>query len=128
MRDQGLIYAGLAVFLGLITFPVSYNLAAGKTSKPPELQKPAEARQCVASVDYMRRSHMDLLIDWRDLVVRDGVRKYKGYEISLTNTCMRQCHTSKQEFCDRCHAYVGVQGPYCMDCHVDPRQIAEARR
>ncbi len=126
MRDRVLIYAGLVLFLGLITLPFSYGLIAGKTSKAPELTLPAKEKQCVASVDYMKSSHMKLLLNWREAVVRNGVRTYTAfdgrvYTMSLSGTCLTQCHTNKAEFCDRCHNYVGVQGPYCMDCHVDPK-------
>ncbi len=131
MRDQPIIIAGLAVFLGVITFPITYNVAAGKTSRPPNVQMPAEGKQCVAPVEYMRTSHMKLLIAWREAVVREGVRTYKAYdgktyEMSLTGTCLQKCHTSKEEFCDRCHNYVAVKGPYCMDCHVDPKLAGRA--
>jgi hypothetical protein len=56
--------------------------------------------------------------------VREHNRKFvafdgKTYTISLTQTCMK-CHTSKAEFCDRCHEYAGVT-PYCWDCHIDPK-------
>ncbi len=131
MRDQPIIYAGLAVFLGVITFPITYGISAGKTSRPPELKLPVNAKQCVASVEYMRASHMTLLLDWRESVVRNGVRTYRAadgrtFDMSLTRTCLQQCHTNKAEFCDRCHNYVAVKGPYCMDCHVDPRLAAQA--
>lgn len=125
MRDKGLILTGLVVFLGVITFPVWYNIAGGRTSAPPDLKLPAEAKECVAPVSYMKTSHMALLMTWRDEVVRNNVRTFradngKTYTISLTGTCLEQCHTSKAEFCDRCHNYNGVQTPYCWDCHVDP--------
>ena len=71
----------------------------------------------------MRQKHMELLITWRDEVVRRNVRTFKAfdgrvYDMSLTNTCMK-CHDNKKEFCDRCHDYAGVT-PYCWDCHIDP--------
>jgi len=128
MRDQGLIFVGLLVFLGLITFPVSYNLIAGKTSKPLELQLPAVEKQCVAPIDYMKTSHMKLLFQWRDDRVRRDIRTYaaydgKSYAISFTGTCLTKCHTSKADFCDRCHNYMGIQTPNCTDCHIDPKLI-----
>jgi len=128
MRDQGLIYGGLAIFLGFITFPVSYNLVAGKTSKGPELKLPVAEKQCVAPVDYMKGSHMKLLMDWRENLVRKNIRTYtafdgRSYTISLNGTCLGKCHSSKADFCDRCHSYVGIQTPYCMDCHIDPKLI-----
>jgi len=132
MRDRVWIYSGLAVFLALITFPMWYNTARGKTSKPPDLKLPASAKQCVMPVSYMKSSHMELLAEWRETVVRRGVRTYhapdgKSYEISLTNTCLKACHGDKTEFCDRCHLYAGVQGPYCWDCHNNTRAMRAAR-
>jgi hypothetical protein len=125
MRDRAVIYGGLAAFLALITFPFSYDLAGGRTSRAPDLKLPAEETQCVAPLDYMKSSHMELLLEWRDSVVRRDQRKFtafdnREYTMSLSGTCLKSCHTSKAEFCDRCHSYAGVQGPYCMDCHVDP--------
>jgi hypothetical protein len=128
MRDRLLIYAGLVVFLGLITSPISYNLMARRTAKGPDIRLPAQEKRCVAPVEYMKTSHMKLLLEWRDDVVRRNVRTYaasdgKAYAMSLTGTCLEKCHTDKAEFCDRCHSYAGVQGPYCFDCHVDPKEV-----
>ena len=124
MRDRGKILGGLLVFLGMITFPVWYNLAAGTTSKAPDLKMPVQEKNCVAPVEYMRTSHMDLLMAWRDQVVRQNVRTFKAfdgktYTMGLTQTCMK-CHTSRADFCDRCHDYAGVK-PYCCDFHIDPK-------
>jgi hypothetical protein len=126
MRDRAIITGGLALFLVLITFPVWYNFAAGTTSRAPDLKRPVEGKSCVAPVAYMRTSHMELLTDWRDQVVRQHVRTFKAsdgttYAMSLTQTCMK-CHTSKADFCDRCHQYAGV-APYCWDCHIDPKLV-----
>jgi len=92
------------------------------------LTLPEKETQCVAPLDYKKSSHMQLLSSWRDDRVRNDVRTYtafngKSYSVALTGTCLNQCHTKKSEFCDRCHTYVGVQGPYCMDCHIDPGTI-----
>jgi hypothetical protein len=125
MRDRGLIYIGLLIFLAVVTLPFSYNLAAGKTSGPPELKLPENEKQCVAPVEYMKSSHMQLLQDWRDNKVRKNIRAHttpdgRSFNIALTGTCLTQCHTSKADFCDRCHKYMGVEGPSCMECHIDP--------
>ncbi|MEJ2109715.1 MAG: sulfate reduction electron transfer complex DsrMKJOP subunit DsrJ [Acidobacteriota bacterium] len=127
MRDRSLIYLGLLVFLASVSIPFTYNLIAGSGAMP-ELQLPANETQCVESKDYMRNSHMQLLIDWRETQVRENKREYTSsdgrvFEIGLTDTCLMQCHTSKENFCDRCHTYTGVQGPYCWDCHIDPENI-----
>ncbi len=125
MYDKGKILTGLVIFLILILFPVWYNAANGKATAPdPKL--PPGGGNCVMATDYMKAYHMDLLNTWRDEVVREGSRVHvapdgKKYEKSLTNTCM-QCHTSKAEFCDQCHNYVGVK-PYCWDCHINPEDF-----
>jgi len=126
MHDRPQIYAGLLVFLGLISFPIWYNLHAGTSSKGPEPKLPVNVKQCVAPTSYMRTSHMDLLIGWRDQAVRNQNRSYvafdgKTYNVSLTGTCLMQCHSAKADFCDRCHNYAGFAA-YCWDCHVDPKQ------
>ncbi len=128
MNDKGIIYAGLLVFVGLITLPFSYNLITGKTSKGPDIKLPAQEKRCVAPLEYMKSSHMKLLVQWRDDLVRRNQRSFvafdgRTYAVSLTGTCLTGCHASKADFCDRCHNYAGVQGPYCMDCHVDPGQV-----
>ena len=128
MRDRSLIYLGLLLFLGVITFPFTYNLAAGRTFHPPDLKLPEHEKQCVAPVEYMKSSHMQLLLQWRDNSVRKNIRTFtafdgRSYTVGLTGTCLAQCHTSKADFCDRCHNAVGVQGPYCMECHIDPKLV-----
>ncbi|MFO7606863.1 MAG: sulfate reduction electron transfer complex DsrMKJOP subunit DsrJ [Desulfurivibrionaceae bacterium] len=125
MYDTGKIIPGLLVFVGLVTFPVWYAFGTD-AGQPPNPEKPTKARQCVAATDYMRTSHMVLLDDWRDNVVREGGdRRAKTadgteYVRSLQNGCMN-CHTSKQKFCDECHTYVAVK-PYCWDCHIQPKE------
>jgi hypothetical protein len=126
MPNKGLIIAALVVFLGLITFPIWYNLASGPAAQMPELVMPVGESECVRDTEYMRTSHMDLLLEWRDEVVRNNVREVrtdsgKTFTMSLTGTCLKQCHSSKAEFCDRCHDYSGVSTPYCWECHIDPQ-------
>src|SRR5271157_2624381 len=128
MRDRGVIYSGLLIFLGLITFPVWHDLAAGTTSRGPEPILPAQEKQCVAPLSFMRTSHMHLLMDWRDSVVRHGLHSYKAfngktYSMSLTATCLSAgCHANKADFCDRCHNYAAASVS-CWDCHVDPKLV-----
>ena len=123
MYNKGIIIAGLVVFLVLVTFPFWYNL--GKAAPAPERMLAPEAKaakECILTAELMRTEHMQLLNDWRNMVVRDGTRQYVGsngkkFEMSLSNTCL-QCHSNKTEFCDRCHNYAAVT-PYCWDCHID---------
>ncbi len=71
---------------------------------------------------------MNMLLDWREEVVRDNLRTYTAsdgneYVKSLTDTCL-SCHSPKDEFCDQCHNYVAAQ-PYCWNCHVIPEDLEE---
>lgn len=132
MYDAGKIIPGLLIFLVLITFPVWYNAAMGKaqTRPDPVIQTADEPGRdtCVLEGDKMVTAHMDLLDEWRDSVVRDGVRMtetFNGHkiEMSLSRTCM-DCHSNKQQFCDECHTYMDVE-PYCWECHVVPDEAPE---
>jgi hypothetical protein len=125
MNDMPKIIIGLVIFLMLIGFPIWYNVANDKAGYVPDMELPDTADQCVRDTEWMRTNHMDLLNDWRDLVVRDQQRfeanqVSQQMEMSLSNTCM-DCHDNKSTFCDRCHNYMGVQ-PYCWDCHLEPEE------
>jgi hypothetical protein len=132
MHDRGVIYCGLAIFLGLATFPAWHNLSARVTPKGPDIRLPAREKQCVAPLEFMRTSHMNLLDDWREGVVRDGASDFtaadgKHYKMSLTPTCLEQCHGSKADFCDRCHTYAAVSPP-CWNCHLDSKPALRSAR
>lgn len=128
------ILAGLIIFLGIFALPFVFN-ATSPAYQAPEVKLPDQATvtaagydkvQCVESKEFMRTSHMQLLNEWRDWALRDGKRTYVGkdgvqYKISLQNTCMK-CHTSKKEFCDKCHNVAEVT-PYCWDCHYTPEEL-----
>ena len=125
MGDRPLIYAGLFLFVALITLPVWQGIAAQSSTVGPELKAPATKKQCVAPRAYMREAHMELLMAWRDGKVRKHERHYTAadgtvYNVSLTGTCLTQCHGSKEKFCDRCHEYAGVSAPNCWGCHTSP--------
>jgi hypothetical protein len=127
-RDRGKIYFGLGCFVILMLFPIWYNVAGGRATYRPEVQKPTGGeKDCVAPVEYMKANHMNLLNTWRDYYVREGARGRmwtapggREFRMSLTETCLKGCHTNKAEFCDKCHNYVGVN-PYCFDCHLIPK-------
>jgi len=126
MRDRAAILSVLAVVLAALTWP-AWRAMASPPPAPPDLVRPANATRCVAPTAYMRASHMVLLRDWRETVVRTGVRTFttsdgKTVPISLTGTCLRACHTDKSKFCDRCHDYAGVK-PTCWDCHVSEQPV-----
>ncbi len=130
MSDAPKIIAGVGAFVVLVTGPIWYGLARGGGA-PPDLQRPATARQCVEPTAFMRARHMELLDAWRDTVVREGARVYRAsdgrrWTMSLTGTCLR-CHDQPDRFCDRCHAYAGVE-TYCWDCHLKRGAGAVATR
>jgi len=121
MYNAGKIIIGLIIFLGLVTAPFWYN--RGKASPPLKLEVGTQEKQCVEPTPFMKSSHMQLLNEWRDEVVRNGKRVYtsstgKTYEMSLQNTCTK-CHAKKTQFCDRCHTYMD-SAPKCWDCHIAP--------
>jgi cytochrome c len=130
MYNGGKIIVGIVIFLGLITFPIYYN--AVKAGAPPKLEMPDKSKgtECVMPTKFMKSSHMELLDSWRNDVVRNGLRVFtsptgKKYNMSLQVTCMN-CHTSKANFCDRCHNYLNV-APKCWECHIEPVEKSPGR-
>jgi len=124
MYDKGKVLTGLAVFVIIVGFPFWYNAVSG-ASNTPNPQLPKNVKHCVKPLDYMRTSHMKLLLDWRDEVLREGKREKivvdgVEYEKSLMNGCLN-CHKSEKMFCNQCHQYAAVD-PYCWDCHIKPKE------
>jgi len=121
MYNAGKIILGIVIFVILATFPFWYN--QGRAVTLPKLELPKDEKQCVEATDFMKSSHMKMLDEWRNSVVREGNRVYvnstgKQYVMSLQVTCMK-CHISREKFCDRCHNYLNVS-PTCWDCHIAP--------
>jgi hypothetical protein len=127
MYNKLTIIPGIAIFLLIVTLPLWLNaFMTGSTVPKVELPTNGE-KQCVASAAEMRASHMQLLNEWRDDVLRNGNRTTvtvagKEYRKGLQMACM-ECHTNKEKFCDSCHVYVSVT-PYCWDCHLTPTEAA----
>ena len=127
MYNKGTIIPGLAIFVLIVTSPLWLNaFMTGSTVPKVELPTGGE-KHCVASATEMRASHMQLLNEWRDDVLRDGNRVSitvdgKEYRKGLQMACM-ECHTDKEKFCDSCHVYASVT-PYCWDCHLTPKLAA----
>lgn len=127
MGDKGKIFFGLFVFVILVTFPFWSRLAAAGDSDAarPELEYPpsSKATACIEETTFMTTNHMNLLNDWRNQAVREGVTEYlsttgESWTISLTGTCF-DCHDNRDNFCTRCHDYADVQ-PTCWECHTTP--------
>lgn len=126
MYNKGSVIIGLAIFVCLVTFPLWFNsLTAGHSDYPEVVMSADAGTECVLPAVEMRDKHMQVLNQWRDEVLRDGERVSitvggKEYRKGLQMACM-QCHTNKEEFCDRCHEYASVK-PYCWDCHLSPTE------
>jgi len=129
--NKNIIITGLAIFVLAVLSPFWFNLITPIQAAPePELVgKAKEAKKCVLDKYDMRASHMSLLDEWRDAVVRDADRIYTAangqpFGMSLStgeNSCLG-CHEDKAKFCDACHTYASVD-PYCWDCHTNPKEI-----
>jgi hypothetical protein len=130
LYNRGIIIAGIAVFLIVVTFPFWYG--PGKAVAPPDLRLDTpviaqlQEKRCVEATPFMRTNHVKLLVAWRDGVVREGNRSYRAadgrtFEASLTATCLG-CHSNKAKFCDRCHDYAGAK-PACWSCHIVPEEV-----
>lgn len=127
MYNKRFIIPGLAVFVLIVTFPLWFNAFSKASAVPKPELPPGGEKQCVASIPEMRASHMVMLNQWRDDVLRDEDRVAvivdgKEYRKGLQMACM-QCHSNKEKFCDSCHEYVSVT-PYCWDCHLTPAVLA----
>jgi len=103
----------------IILFPLGYSVVCsvfsqGAESSRPFLEMPDEQyTNCVKDTTYMRFHHMHLLKEMRDGAVRGGIRD----EIEF-KSC-RECHPSRERFCNRCHDAVNLH-PNCFGCHYYP--------
>jgi hypothetical protein len=127
MYNKRFIIPGLAVFVLFVTFPLWFNAFSTASTVPKPELPPGGEKQCVAPLAEIRASHMVLLNEWRDAVLRDGERVAitvdgETYQKGLQLACM-QCHTNKEKFCDSCHEYASVT-PFCWDCHLTPALAA----
>jgi hypothetical protein len=119
----------------VLTVPFWYALGqrvSGQSDPAPSPALPTNAEHCIEK--DMRAQHMQVIDEWRDTVVREGItEKYKStsfpgetYERSLTKTCLMQCHATgdvdstvsvQERFCNECHEYANIR-PNCWDCHL----------
>ena len=140
MKDKPIIIVGLVIAVGALTFPFWYALAGPRRGSPPQVELPAGQSRCVEDRQFMKAHHMELLNQWRDDVVRKGLKEYvsetygDSHDMSLTGTCLG-CHDAtdreagasradltppgRARFCHQCHAYADVRPP-CWECHLVP--------
>jgi hypothetical protein len=114
---QNLIAVVVAIVV--IVFPLGYSMVSHVAADPADdaplfLERPdAKYKECVKDTEYMRNHHWELLRGVREEIVRYGKRG----DIALA-TC-RDCHTSRERFCDRCHHATSLT-PDCFECHYYP--------
>jgi hypothetical protein len=103
---------------------------AGRVPKPAITQ--AKGDKCVEPVDFMRRSHMEVLLHQRDRTMHEGIRT-KSHSLK---GCV-ECHASpttgsvaaeKSDFCQSCHGYAAVKID-CFECHASkPQAVAKGAK
>jgi len=124
MSDKKLATGGrrtiaVAIAVLIIAFPLGYSIAGylfapGDPDGPPFLERPdPKYDSCVRETVFMRYHHWELLRSVREEVVRYGKRGDVGL-----SKC-RDCHTSRERFCDKCHHATSLT-PDCFDCHYYP--------
>ncbi len=111
----------------IIVLPIGFSLvwavaAPSAGGAEPFLVMPEGEEECVEEVTYMRFQHMDLLLDLRDEVVREGSHRQvvlDGQVRQITLDGCWDCHTDRTQFCNRCHDSVNLN-LNCFKCHHDP--------
>jgi len=107
------------ILILVILTPLAYSIVSRAVAQNVDtaelfLERPDPKHQeCVRDTEYMRFHHWELLRSTREEVVRFGIRG----EIGL-HRC-RDCHTSRERFCDRCHQATSLT-PDCWGCHYYP--------
>ena len=130
MRDRTVILAGLALCLGLLTWPAWRTLAA-----PPPAAAGARAPRERHRVRGAHRLHARVA---HGAAATTGARRWCGraraptgrqagrdVQMSLTGTCIRACHTDKAKFCDRCHDYAQREADLLELPRLGQRQLTD---
>jgi len=113
-RGPAVVVAVLVLLLPLGYSVAAYLIGGGAAQPKPLLEMPdPKHKECVEDKEYMRFHHMDYIKEMRDAGVRRGALR----EISLASC--RDCHTSRERFCTRCHEAVNLS-PDCFECHYYP--------
>ncbi len=113
----------VALSVVIILFPLGYSAVCSVFIRDANPSEPflvyPDGEFCVDGMDrtYMRFHHMDFLKDIRDKAMREGIRGDAGFGEG-TDRC-RDCHTYRDQFCDRCHTAVDLHLD-CFGCHYYP--------
>ncbi len=106
------------VLIVFILSPFGYSVISRVASTTDQaelfLERPdPQYENCVRDTEYMRYHHWELLSEVREKAVRYGDRDDPGLR-----GC-KDCHTSRERFCNRCHDAASVW-PDCFGCHYYP--------
>lgn len=116
MNSSRKLWIGFIVIV--ILLPIVYSVIDFAIARSPsgELfleRTDARYTNCVKDSTWMRYHHWELLRGVREEVVRYGKRG----DVGLFKC--RECHTSRENFCNRCHDAVNLT-PDCWGCHYYP--------
>lgn len=109
----------MVILAVVILAPVGYSFVSSLFAREAQthrvfLEKPdTRDPNCVKETTYMRYHHWELLREIREEVVRYGYRR----DIGLYKC--KECHKSRERFCNRCHDAVSAS-PDCYGCHYYP--------
>ncbi len=122
MYHKPYVIIGLIIILAFAATPLWLgNSGKGYENITKLLAKP-KGKHCIESAQWMRAHHMVLLMEFRQMAVREGIMHYRSHTYGVVyNTTFSQCfrcHDYK-EFCKRCHEFSGVS-VYCWTCHTPP--------
>ena len=108
----------LAAILVIMLLPLGYYVVSGVVAlgdKPGKFyeSKVKQGGTCAWGMKAaeMRLYHWEYLRRIREDVVRYGIRDQQGLR-----DC-KGCHTSREDFCDRCHNQVGLTPDCFTGCH-----------
>ncbi|MGD8640033.1 MAG: hypothetical protein PVG89_05360 [Gammaproteobacteria bacterium] len=121
--------------LGLIIIAISaLSVTAWADAPLPDISKPEGKDQCVEPTDFMRKSHMDLLLHQRDETMHRGIRTKKhslkeciDCHAVYDNSGQPVSHLNSKHFCVQCHEYASVSID-CFDCHASKPEQKKAER
>ena len=116
-----LLRYGLLASLSIMVSVMSVSVFAG--APMPDIPK-GKGDKCVEDTQFMRESHMELLMHQRDDTLRRGIRT-KKHSLKECIACHVVTDSNNQpvsaadpkHFCRQCHDYTSVNID-CFDCHA----------
>ncbi len=123
-RSKLLWIIAASAFSLFVLFSVFRKGEAETVPAPAPRAVAIDSTKCIATKEFMRANHMQVLYEWRNSSVRQGNRVHVAsngsrFEKSL-NTCLG-CHSNNRMFCFNCHSYANVK-PKCWNCHLSPME------